>query len=141
MMKWVMALILPLFPLLVHAMDDEDRLEIEQRIQPIGRVHIENQSDNLSEKDNDSNKEKIAEKKEPGQDTYEQYCITCHKDGLAGAPKFRDSTDWKPRMTGTIDDLVAIAIKGLNVMPPKGTCNECSDADLKAAIQFMLPKS
>jgi cytochrome c5 len=39
-----------------------------------------------------------------------------------------------------IDALVASAKKGKNAMPPMGTCMDCSDAELKAAIEFMLPK-
>jgi cytochrome c5 len=74
--------------------------------------------------------------------TYEQFCIICHKDGLVGAPRFGDEKDWKPRLSGkTLDDLLAVAKKGLNAMPPQGTCTECSDEDLKAAIQYMLPRS
>lgn len=79
---------------------------------------------------------------EAGQDTYEHFCITCHQDGVAGAPKFRDNKDWAPRLSGrTIDDLVASAVKGLNTMPPQGTCTECSEEDIRAAITYMLPKS
>lgn len=73
---------------------------------------------------------------------YEQHCIICHRDGIAGAPKMQDAQDWKTRLDGrTIEDLLASAIKGLNAMPARGTCPECSEADLKAAIQYMLPQS
>jgi cytochrome c5 len=77
-----------------------------------------------------------------GKATYERFCIACHEEGLIGAPKFGDETDWKPRLVGkTIDDLVNSAVNGLNVMPAQGTCSECSKDDLKAAINYMLPKS
>lgn len=77
-----------------------------------------------------------------GQTTYEQFCVICHQDGVASAPKFRNETDWKSRLAGrTVDDLVSSATKGLNLMPAQGTCSECTEADLKAAIQYMLPKS
>ncbi|MFI4918631.1 MAG: c-type cytochrome [Legionellales bacterium] len=76
-----------------------------------------------------------------GQETYEHFCIACHQEGVVGAPKFRDENDWKQRLTGkTMDDLVSSAVNGLNVMPAQGTCSECSKDDLKAAIQYMLPK-
>lgn len=82
-----------------------------------------------------------GEQEEAGKATYEQFCIVCHRDGLAGAPKCGDKEDWKVRLSGkTMDDLLGIVNKGLNVMPEKGTCTECSDEDLKAAIQYMLPK-
>lgn len=77
-----------------------------------------------------------------GEETYQKYCSVCHRDGIAGAPKFRDKKDWQPHLDNkTIDDLVAIATKGVNAMPAKGTCFECSDEDLKNAIQYMLPQS
>jgi cytochrome c5 len=74
-----------------------------------------------------------------GQDTYEQFCSVCHRDGLAGAPKFR-SDEWDARAKQkTVDELVESVINGLNAMPPKGTCSECSDEDLKDALLYMLP--
>lgn len=86
--------------------------------------------------------ESLAASSSTGQAIYEKYCITCHQDGLAGAPKYRAAADWAPRLTNsTLDDLVERAIKGINAMPAKGTCNECSDDDIKQAIQYMLPQS
>ena len=76
------------------------------------------------------------------QETYEHYCITCHQEGVGGAPKFENEGDWKSRLKGkTLEDLVNAAIAGINVMPPQGTCYECSKEDIKAAIEYMLPKS
>ena len=58
------------------------------------------------------------------------------------APKLKNEKDWNPSLTGrTLKDLVASSLKGLNAMPVKGTCIECNEKDLEAAIQFMLPKS
>lgn len=72
---------------------------------------------------------------------YEQYCIICHGDGVAGAPKYRDEASWKSRIgQRDINALVASAIKGKNAMPPKGTCQECTDSDIKAAIKYMVPQ-
>jgi cytochrome c5 len=76
-----------------------------------------------------------------GQKIYERFCIVCHRDGLVGAPKFRDEQQWKSHLSGkTMDELVAVAVKGLNAMPAKGTCYECSEQELKSAIEYMLPK-
>jgi cytochrome c5 len=131
--------LLTVYSLQLFAVEDLDRQLIQQRIQPIGKVHIQDQKD--SSPQSEESVPEVAKEERPGQHIYEQYCGVCHRDGVAGAPKFHEVNDWKPRMDGkTIDELVAIAIKGLNAMPPKGTCGECSDADLKAAIQFMLPQ-
>jgi len=108
---------------------------MQLRIQPVGEVSVQGQADNKMTNN-------VATKTEPGEETYQQYCIVCHRDGLAGAPKFRNEQDWKPRLAGkTLDDLLASSIKGLNAMPAKGTCIKCSDDDLRAAISYMLPKS
>lgn len=128
---------------IIFAEDVLDRQQMEKRIQPIGTVSIQGTTPSLDQKVlRKKNIEEKVEKKDRGQVVYEQYCIVCHRDGLAGAPKFSDVNDWKPRLEGkTIDDLIVIVNKGLNVMPPKGTCSECTDDDIKAAIQYMLPKS
>ena len=59
--------------------------------------------------------------------------------GLLGAPKIGDAAAWKERADhqGGLDGILAKAITGINSMPPKGTCADCSDAELKGAIQKM----
>lgn len=117
---------------------DFDREQILLRIQPLGSVRLEKQATSHAA----VTPPPVEAKKEPGQSTYEQYCLACHRDGVAGAPKFRDAADWKPRLASkNIDQLVASVQKGLNVMPPNGTCAECSAADIKAAIKYMAPRS
>lgn len=136
--KGYVGALLMLVSLGLYALEDFDRQQIQQRIQPVGSVRIQEHDRGLDVKTTQATEEQKA----PGQARYEQYCIICHRDGLAGAPKFRDVSDWKSRTEGkTLDDLLAAALKGLNAMPPKGTCAECSDADLKAIIQYMLPQS
>lgn len=74
------------------------------------------------------------------QDIYGQYCTVCHQQGLAGAPRFR-SEDWKSRLAGrNIQELLKSAIQGINAMPPRGTCANCTDDELRQAIEYMLPR-
>jgi cytochrome c5 len=79
---------------------------------------------------------------EKGKGIYEKYCTICHQNGVAGAQRFRDAKTWEPFLAKhkDLDALVAIAIKGQNAMPPKGTCQECTDSDIKSAIQYMCPQ-
>lgn len=131
-MKFYAVLLLSCFAFALYANDAIERQEIQLRIQPIGQVTVQTENTVIE----------AAPKKEPGQKIYEQYCTVCHQGGLAGAPKFRNEQDWKPRLVGrTIEDLVTSSIKGLNAMPAKGTCFKCSEDDLKAAISYMLPRS
>lgn len=123
----------------LYALIDFDREEIEQRIKPVGNVHVQAPASSSTTAPAPEKKQETPQK--PGQATYEKYCITCHRDGVAGAPKFRDATDWQPRQAKQdINSLTATAIKGLNAMPAKGTCQECSEADIKAAIEYMVPQ-
>ena len=76
-----------------------------------------------------------------GQKVYKQSCQACHANGVANAPKPGDKAAWAPRIAVGMDALLASAIKGKGAMPPKGTCMGCSDADLKAAIEYMVSQS
>jgi cytochrome c5 len=74
-----------------------------------------------------------------GQTVYQQYCSICHESGLIGAPKFRDKKSWEERLSKkSISELAASAMKGLNAMPAQGTCYECTQQDLKSAIEYMI---
>lgn len=70
-------------------------------------------------------------------DRYNKACIACHASGAAGAPKFGNAAAWAPRLAKGIDKLLVSTKNGLNAMPPKGLCMDCSDADYKALIQYM----
>jgi len=76
-----------------------------------------------------------------GKDIYSSVCFACHGTGAAGAPKFGDAAAWAPRIKQGIDTLLNHAIHGLRAMPPRGTCADCSDDDLKAAIEYMTSNS
>lgn len=125
---------------MAFAYEDSDKQDIEDRIAPVGKVNIESSGNQVKPAETQAPASKTPTA-DPGQATYEKYCVVCHQNGLAGAPKFRNTSDWEPRLKGKqIQDLVKIATQGLNAMPPKGTCMECTDNDLKSAIEYMVPK-
>jgi len=72
-----------------------------------------------------------------GEALYKQSCTVCHAAGVAGAPKSGDKAAWAPRIALGIDALTASAIKGKGAMPPRGG-SAASDADIRAAVQFMV---
>lgn len=76
-----------------------------------------------------------------GQKTYQTFCQACHATGVAGAPKTGDKEAWAPRIAKGDDALFESVKNGLNAMPPKGTCGDCSDEELKAAIEYILGQS
>jgi len=73
----------------------------------------------------------------PDMAKYDKSCKVCHASGAAGAPKTGDAAAWEPRMTKGMDVLVQSVNNGLNAMPPKGMCFDCSDDEYKALIEYM----
>jgi len=73
-----------------------------------------------------------------GNKTYSAACAMCHAAGVAGAPKAGDKAAWKPRIAQGKDVLYTSAIKGKNLMPPKGGAVSLSDADIKAAVDYLV---
>ena len=73
-----------------------------------------------------------------GEKLYKQACAACHVAGVAGAPKFGNKAAWAPRIATGMDALVASVISGKGIMPAKGGAAGASDADLRAATQYMV---
>ena len=79
-----------------------------------------------------------AGKADVGQALYNQACQACHASGAANAPKLGDKAAWGPRLSAGVDALTQSVIKGKGAMPPKGMAMSASDADIKAAVQYMV---
>lgn len=71
---------------------------------------------------------------------YSKTCGVCHEAGVAGAPKHGDAAAWKLRFDakGGMDGLLASVKNGLNAMPPKAMCMDCTDGEYKALIEHMM---
>jgi len=76
-----------------------------------------------------------------GKKVYDAGCVACHGAGIAGAPKFGDKAAWAPRIKTGIPTLYEAAIKGKGAMPPKGGNMTLSDADVKAAVDYIVNAS
>ena len=73
-----------------------------------------------------------------GKATYDAICSACHGTGAAGAPKFGDKAAWAPRIKTGIETLHNAALKGMGAMPPKGGNPSLADADVRAAVDYMV---
>lgn len=76
-----------------------------------------------------------------GKSVYDSACAACHAAGVAGAPKFGDKAAWAPRLKSGMETLYTSALKGKNAMPPKGGNVSLADADVKAAVDYMVSQS
>jgi cytochrome c5 len=111
-----------------------DQKSIAKRIEPVGVVNVVDSSGQAVAAKAD---EPVALGPNAAAKRYKTSCALCHDQGVAGAPKFKNKADWSSR--GNIEVLLASAIKGKGAMPPKGTCMQCSDEELKITIEYMLP--
>ena len=68
---------------------------------------------------------------------YSRTCAVCHAAGAAGAPKTGVASEWENRMAKGMDTLVNSVKNGMNAMPPKGMCFDCSEQDYRALIEYM----
>lgn len=86
-----------------------------------------------------------AAENELGKGVFGKTCAMCHAAGVAGAPKPGDKADWGPRIAQGKDTLYKHAIEGYTgakgMMPAKGGAANLSDAEVKAAVDYMADKS
>jgi len=80
-----------------------------------------------------------------GEGVYQSSCVACHATGVAGAPKLGESAAWSDRMAKGKETLYQHAIEGFQgdagMMPPKGGNMSLSDAEVKAAVDYMVQQS
>jgi cytochrome c5 len=73
-----------------------------------------------------------------GKAVFDKACAGCHK---AMAPKLGDKKDWQAVAKQGTDALVASVVKGKGAMPPKGGAASLSNADIKAAVEYMASQA
>lgn len=120
------------------SMSDEAILE---RIKPVGKVTLSEGAAAPAADSASTDGEAAAGASRSGSDIVKSTCQNCHLAGVAGAPKIGDNAAWSARAEKGIDGMLQIAISGKNAMPPRGTCGDCSDDELKLAIEHMLSQS
>lgn len=80
-----------------------------------------------------------------GEKVYNKTCFACHAQGVGGAPKVGDKGGWEKRIAQGRELLFKHAIEGYQgsagYMPAKGTCMDCSNKDIEAAVDFMIGKA
>jgi len=80
-----------------------------------------------------------------GQQVYQTTCVACHDAGIAGAPKLGDKGQWAKHIAKGLDTLYASALNGIQggagAMPPKGGNPALSNAEVRAAVDYMVARS
>jgi len=73
---------------------------------------------------------------------YQAKCSLCHDSGAGAAPRITHPEEWTARFNQSRAALMDAAIKGKpgTAMAARGGFAELSDADVRAAVEFMLVK-
>ena len=133
-------LILLLTPMVAVALDltDQQRADIESRIQPFSEVCVQGEACGGGEA-------MATSAGRSGEDVYNGACMACHAAGIAGAPRTGDKAAWADRIAQGADTLYTHAIGGFQgkagVMPAKGGTAALSHHEVKAAVDHMVAPS
>ncbi len=110
----------------------DDESAIKERIAPIGKVRLAGE-----EAQNGNGGQSAAADPRSGQQVYDKFCAACHTPGVLNAPRINNAEDWEPRLAQGMDTVFKHAWEGYNAMPAKGTCGDCSEDEIMAAIEYM----
>jgi cytochrome c5 len=147
-------LMLFFFILVAHHRDVPDRVRqnrsaqlsagssVAERIKPVGQVVVASAE---TQKEPVKTAVAAAPAARDGQQIYQAACVVCHGAGIAGAPKLDDKGQWAKRIAKGVDTLYASAINGVQgsagVMPAKGGNAALSNAEVKAAVDYIVAHS
>lgn len=121
--------------------------EVDERLKPVGTVVLAGQESPAGQTDATPVAAIPAPVAAPlsGPQVFNQACNACHGAGIAGAPKLGDKADWGARIAQGVASLERNAIAGFQgkkgVMPAKGGFVNLSDAEVRAAVAYMLAES
>ena len=78
-----------------------------------------------------------------GKKIYQNACADCHEGGFWGwlsrAPSIKDASQWEPYLEKDMEKIIQAAIQGTDGgMDPKGDCDECTDEEIRKAVEYML---
>ena len=76
-----------------------------------------------------------------GKSVFDRICTACHTQSVAGSPKLGDKAAWAPRIKTGMNSLMQSVAKGKGAMPPKAGNPALTDAEIRAAIDFMVSQS
>lgn len=128
---------------LTFAQEDASHDAIAKRLAPVGELCLQGQDCGTSASSTGSSTASSGSGGGDidGQAIYNAVCMACHDTGVANAPKIGDSEAWSTRLKKGTDTLYSHVINGFNAMPPKGGDPSLSDAEVKAAVDYLIEAS
>ena len=126
-------LLCALLPLTAGALSERQREVLRQRIQPAGQVCLSTQPCAAAVQT-----APVFSGPRTGEQVYQVGCTSCHTSGVADAPRIGAAADWVSRTAKGVETLYANALNGYGTMPARGVCLDCSDDEVRAAVDYML---
>jgi len=125
--------------------EEEYQRQVAERIAPPVKVAVAGQDNSALAIVPDASAKQatpVAAKPTTGTEVYQQVCMTCHGQGIAGAPRVGDAAVWAPRIAQGKDLLYGHVIQGYKgetgIMPPKGGRPDIPDDLIKAAVDHLV---
>jgi cytochrome c5 len=116
---------------------------VEERLKPVGSVSLPGEEQPVAETGAAASAPVAAPLSGP--QVYNAACMACHGAGIGGAPKFGDKAAWGPRIaqgSSTLHDHAVNGFQGaLGMMPAKGGRADLSDAEITAAVDYIVENS
>lgn len=117
---------------LVAIGQDEAQETVEDRLKPFGNLCMQGE-------DCGTVAPVTLSVSRSGIEVYNAHCFACHATGVSEAPLVA-AEEWQTRLNEKgAETLLANTRAGFNVvMPAMGTCMNCTDAELQAAIDYLI---
>lgn len=111
---------------------------VAKRLKPVGELAFADAGGGAAAPAARAGAAPVVAGKADGKKIYDSACAVCHAAGVAGAPKAGDKAAWAPRLKSGVNALYASGLKGKGaMMPAKGGNAALSDADVKAAVDYL----
>lgn len=128
-----------------YAMDTaEYESAVSERLRPFGEIRLSENKVNTLEP-------AVTETAQPvqtvmtGPEVYNDACLICHGAGIGGAPVTGNADVWSSRIAQGYETLYQRAIEGYQgeagYMPAKGARMDLADAEIRAAVDYMVSQS
>ena len=75
-----------------------------------------------------------------GRLVYQDACASCHDSGIQCAPITGARDAWAERLIKGPEALVRNTLQGVGTMPPRGGVPGLSDAEIAAAVKYMIDR-
>ncbi len=114
---------------------------VAARIQPVGRIDFGGAAPAAARTAAPAAAASAKPAAVDGKKVYEGVCMACHATGVANAPKLGDKAAWGPRIKTGLPAMVSTVVNGKGAMPPKGGGASLSEAEIRAAVEYMVAQS